>query len=198
MDKHQKDQIYYEISISISPYPTMMEKIQFDKVLKLTNFTNLNTYDLNGAWNSYTSHHTPLYSNEAYNPDTMPEAQFSIDSCIRYLEETYGNTIDMTKIVIGVAPYTRGWGGVQDDGLDKDNPGLYATANPNSVKSFDGTNSGVYGFHELPNLIKQYDLIEYFDKTAEAAYYYSPNYGYFFSWDNEESVSAKGKYVKQK
>ena len=198
LNTFENNGIFYEISISISASPTTMEKIKFDKVLQLTNFTNLMTYDLNGAWNSYTAHHTPLYTNEQYNPDTMPEAQFSIDSCIRYLEKTYGNTIDMTKIVIGIAPYTHGWGGVQDDGLDKNNPGLYATANPNSVKSADGTNSGIYGFHELSKLKKQFGLIEYFDKIAEAAYYYSPNYGYFFSCDNEESVAAKGKYVKQK
>ena len=39
------------------------------------------------------------------------------------------------KIVVGVAPYTRAWAGVKDNGLDKENPGLYASANPNSVKS---------------------------------------------------------------
>ena len=194
----QKDYIRFEISITMPSSPTLMDKIEYDKVLQIVNFANMITYDLNGAWNSYTAHHTPLYTNEAYNPNTMPEAQFSIDSCINYLEETYGNTIDMKKIVIGVAPYTRGWRGVKDDGLDKDNPGLYATANPNSVKSADGTNSGIYGFHELPTLIKQFDLLEYFDNTAKAAYYYSPNTGYFFSCDNEESVAAKGKYVKEK
>ena len=194
----EKNRILYELSITMPSSPTLMDKIEYDKVLQYVNFVNMITYDLNGAWNSYTAHHTPLYTNEAYNPNTMPEAQFSIDSCISYLEQTYGNTIDMKKIVIGVAPYTRGWRGVKDDGLDKDNPGLYATANPNSVKSADGTNSGIYGFYELPTLIKQFDLLEYFDNTAKAAYYYSPNNGYFFSCDNEESVAAKGKYVKEK
>ena len=69
----------------------------------------------------------------------MTEAQNSVDNCIKYLEETYGNTIDYKKIVVGVAPYTRAWAGVKSDGLDKENPGLYASANPNSVKSADGT-----------------------------------------------------------
>ena len=198
LNVYEKNGIRYELSITMSSSPTMIDKIQFDKVLQIVSFANMLTYDLNGAWNSYTAHHTPLYTNEAYNPETMPEAQFSVDSCIRYLEETYENSIDMTKIVIGVAPYTRGWGGVNDDGLDQNNPGLYATANTNSVKSADGTNSGVYGFHELQNLKKQFDLLEFFDNTAKAAYYYSPNNGYFFSCDNEESVAAKGKYVKEK
>lgn len=198
LNVYQKDGILYELSITMPSLPNMMDKIEYDKVLQIVSFANMITYDLNGAWNSYTAHHTPLYTNEAYNADTMPEARFSIDNCISYLEQTYGNVIDMTKIVIGVAPYTRGWRGVKDDGLDKDNRGLYATANPNSVKSADGTDSGIYGFNELPTLIKQFDLLEYFDNTAKAAYYYSPKTSYFFSCDNEESVTAKGKYVKEK
>ena len=118
----------------MSASPTMMAKIQYDKVLKIVDFANMMTYDLNGAWNSYTAHHTALYTNDAYKHDTMPEAAFSVDTCIKYLEDTYGDKIDMKKIVVGVAPYTRAWGGVKDDGLDKDNPGLYATATPNSIK----------------------------------------------------------------
>ena len=104
----------------------------------------------------------------------------------------------MSKNVIGVSPYTRAWRRVKDDGLDKNNSGLYATAAPNSVRSADGTKSGIYGFHELPSLIKQFNLVEYYDKVAEASYYYSPTTGYFFICDNEKSVTNKGNYVKNK
>ena len=194
----EKNGKHYELSVAMSASPTMMAKIQYDKILKIVDFANMMTYDLNGAWNSYTGHHTALYTNEAYDHSTMLEAAFSVDTCIKYLEETYGNTIDMNKIVIGVAPYTRGWAGVKDDGLDKDNPGLYATATPNSMKSADGTTSGTYGFFELPTLIQQYGLVEYFDDKAKAAYYFSPTSGVFFTCDNEQSVAAKGKYVKEK
>ena len=193
----QKDGMRFELSVTMSSYPEKLGKIEFDKVLPLVNFTNLITYDFNGGWNSYTGHQTTLYINKVYDEEKV-EAQFSIDSCITYLEETYGSSIDMTKIVIGVALYTRAWAGVQDDGLDKNNPGLYATANPNSVRGADGSKSGIYGYHKLPSLIKQFGLVEYYDKVAQAAYYYSPNTGYFFSCDNEESVADKGKYVKKK
>ena len=189
---------HYELSVAMSASPTMMKKIEYDKVLQIVDFANMMTYDLNGAWNSYTAHHTALYTNEAYNHDTMLEAQYSVDTCIKYLEETYGNSIDMKKITIGVAPYTRGWGGVKDDGLDKNNPGLYASATPNSIKSADGTTSGTFGFGDIENLKKEYELLEFFDNKAKAAYYYSPTKGIFFSCDNEESVAAKGKYVKEK
>lgn len=108
LNAFEKNGIRYELSITMPIAPIMMDKIQFDKALPFVNFTNMMTYDLNGEWNSYTGHHTPLYTNEAYNLETMPGAGLSVDSFIRYLENKYGSTIDMTKIVIGGAPYTRG------------------------------------------------------------------------------------------
>ena len=46
--------------------------------------------------------------------------------------------------------------------------------------------------------MSQYNLKEYYDEKAQAAYYYSPETGYFFTCDNERSVAAKGEYVKRK
>ena len=198
LDKlEKKNGKHYELSIAMSAEIGMLKVIQYDKVLQIVDFVNMMTYDLAGSWNSYTSHHTPLYTNEAYNHQTM-YAQNSADACIKYFEETYGNTIDYKKILIGVAAYTRGWGGVKDDGLDINNPGLFATATPNSVVGEDGSTDGSYAFSDFHKMIREYDLIEYFDNTAKAAYYYSPTKGYFFTGDNEKSVAAKGKYVKEK
>ena len=198
LDVLQKDGRRYELIVTTPGSPERLSKIKYDEVLKYVNFTNLITYDLNIASYSYTLHISPLYTNEDYPIDGILDSHYSVDDSIKYLENTYQNTIDMTKVVIGVAPYTRAWSGVKDAGFHKDNPGLYDYAIPNSVRSVDGTTSGIYGFHDLPSLIKQFDLIEFFDQKAKAAYYYSPTTGYFFSCDNKESVAAKGKYVKDK
>ena len=198
LDKlEKKNGKHYELSIAMSAEVDVLPTIQYDKVLQIIDFLNLMTYDLAGSWNSYTSHQTPLYTNGKYNHQTM-WAKNSADASIRYFEKTYGNTIDYKKILIGVAAYTRGWAGVKDDGLDKDNPGLFATATPNSVVGLDGTSDGSYQFGDIEKIKEQYDLIEYFDNTAKAAYYYSPTKGYFFTCDNEKSVTEKGKYVKEK
>ena len=198
LDKlEKKNGKHYELSIAMSAEVDVLPTIQYDKVLQIIDFLNLMTYDLAGSWNSYTSHQTPLYTNEKYNHQTM-WSKNSADASIRYFEKTYGNTIDYKKILIGVAAYTRGWAGVKDDGLDKDNPGLFATATPNSVVGPDGTSDGSYQFGDIEKIKEQYDLIEYFDNTAKAAYYYSPTKGYFFTCDNEKSVIEKGKYVKEK
>ena len=181
---------HYELSIAMSASPTMMDKIQYDKVLQIVDFSNMMTYDLAGGYNSYTAHHTALYTNEAYNHQTM-DARYSADLCIKHLEQTYGSSIDMKKVLVGVAPYNRGWAGVKNDGLDPDNPGLYTSANPNSFEE----NIGIY---QIPELMKQLALNEYFDEKAKAAYYYSPTNGIFLTIDNEKSATAKGNYVRDK
>jgi chitinase len=187
----QKHGKHYELSIAMSANPTNMAIIQYDKVLQIVDFTNMMTYDLAGGWSSYTAHHTALYTNEAYNHQTMGDAIFSANYCIQYFEKTYGSSIDMSKVLIGVAPYTHGWGNVQNNGLDPNNPGLFATASPNSVQD-------AYGYYQIPELTEQYGINEYFDNTAKAAYYYSTSSGVFFTIDNEKSAKAKGQYVQQK
>ena len=70
--------------------------MQYDKVLHFVNFTNLITYDLNGAWNSYIAHQSPLYANKVYDEDRMVEAQLSIDTCMQYID-TFESTIHRKK-----------------------------------------------------------------------------------------------------
>ena len=85
------------------------------------------TYDLNGAWGGFTAHQAALYTNPAYDEG---DASLSVDSCIKYLENKYGDDIDYSKIVVGVAPYTRGWKEVKKDtGRDPKNTGLICRRN---------------------------------------------------------------------
>ena len=182
---------HYELSIAMSANPSNMALIQWEEVLQTIDFTNMMTYDLAGGWMSYTAHHSALYTNEAYNHQTQYDAQFSADLCIKYFEQNYGSRIDMSQVLIGVAPYTHGWGSVKNDGRDPENPGLFATASPNSVQD-------AYGFYQIPQLMQQYGVQEYFDNKAKAAYYYSPTQGVFFTIDNAKSAAAKGNYVREK
>lgn len=49
----------------------------------------------------FTAHQTALYTNPAYDEG---DAGLSVDSCIKYLENKYGDSIDYSKIVVGIAP----------------------------------------------------------------------------------------------
>ncbi|RHR30196.1 glycosyl hydrolase family 18 protein, partial [Eubacterium sp. AF19-12LB] len=113
LDSYGKtDGKHYELSVAMSASPTMMSAIEYDKVLNIVDFANMMTYDLNGAWGGFTAHQTALYTNPAYDGG---DAALSVDSCIKYLENKYGDGIDYSKIVVGVAPYTRGWKEVKKD-----------------------------------------------------------------------------------
>ena len=87
LNAKQEDGRIYELSVTLSSLPEKLAKIKYDKILQFVNFTNLITYDLNGAWNSYTAHQAPLYTNKAFDQDIIPEASFSVDTCIQYLED---------------------------------------------------------------------------------------------------------------
>lgn len=135
----EADGKYYELSVAMSASPKMMAAIEYEKVLKIVDFANMMTYDLNGAWGGFTAHQTALYTNPAYDEG---DAGLSVDSCIKYLENKYGDSIDYSKIVVGVAPYTRGWKEVKKEtGRDPKNPGLYADAT--------GENGVTYAYGEI-------------------------------------------------
>ncbi|WP_303137237.1 glycosyl hydrolase family 18 protein [uncultured Eubacterium sp.] len=189
LDSYGKtDGKHYELSVAMSASPTMMSAIEYDKVLNIVDFANMMTYDLNGAWGGFTAHQTALYTNPAYDGG---DASLSVDSCIKYLENKYGDDIDYSKIVVGVAPYTRGWKEVKKDtGRDPKNPGLYADAT--------GENGVTYAYGDIDSLISKYNLTKYWDDVAKANYFYSESTGMFFTCDTEESVAEKGKYVREK
>ena len=189
LDSYGKtDGKHYELSVAMSASPTMMSAIEYDKVLNIVDFANMMTYDLNGAWGGFTAHQTALYTNPAYDGG---DAALSVDSCIKYLENKYGDGIDYSKIVVGVAPYTRGWKEVKKDtGRDPKNPGLYADAT--------GENGVTYAYGDIDSLISKYNLTKYWDDVAKANYFYSESTGMFFTCDTEESVAEKGKYVREK
>ena len=189
LDSYGKtDGKHYELSVAMSASPTMMSAIEYDKVLKIVDFANMMTYDLNGAWGGFTAHTESAASPPAYDGG---DAALSVDSCIKYLENKYGDGIDYSKIVVGVAPYTRGWKEVKKDtGRDPKNPGLYADAT--------GENGVTYAYGDIDSLISKYNLTKYWDDVAKANYFYSESTGMFFTCDTEESVAEKGKYVREK
>jgi len=158
-------------------------------------FGNIMTYDTTGSWVPTTSHHTAPSSNLAGPSRAQRSARSAIDY---YLE----HGAPASKLDVGVAFYTRGWGGVKNDGYDPiGHPGLFATANGAPADRW----AGLVPFRFLPELIGQYgtdangtpNLKEYWDDAAQAPYLYSEKDGVFYTYDNARSIAAKADYVKQ-
>lgn len=192
-----EDGKYYELSCAMSASPKMMDAIEYKEVIQIVDFANMMTYDLNGAWNNYTGHQTGLYINKdawnEQNSEAMPDGIFSIDTCIQKLVDMGLTDEELTKVVVGVAGYTRGWSKAAGGGLDPENPYLYAPAVGDVVGEDGKCTNGCFGY---ATFLKSHagGLTKYYDNKAKAVYYTNGNY--FYTLDDPQTVAWKGEYVK--
>lgn len=200
----------YELTVAISASRASLELgTNIPELFKVVDFANVMTYDLHGAWDQYSGHQTGLYTNP---DDPTKDAGLSVDDAVTYL---MANGAPANKIVIGAAFYTRGWQKVAK-GDNPELPGLFGEAelvnkdadqtpsrganNEAPLKDGEGGRvGGVWSYRSLAQLKGTYaGLKEYWDDVAKAPYLYSEQTGAFFTYDNQQSIQEKCKYVKEK
>lgn len=197
----------YELSVAIPASKSQLEAgVDIPRLFQTVDFANIMTYDLHGAWDSVSGHHTGLYTNPN---DPNAGSGLSVDASVSYL---LSKGAPSNKIVIGSAFYTRGWEKVSM-GSNPATPGLFGeaqvctqdadqtpsrgAANEAPLKSGEGgRRSGVWNYGSLQKLKAAYPgLKEYWDDAAKAPYLYDTNTGAFFTYDNQRSIREKAAYV---
>jgi len=196
----------YELSTALPGTVKQLQSfIDVQKLFKTIDFANLMTYDMNGAWGDTSGHQTALYTNP------KDPTGYSIKNTVDYLKH---ENVEMDKIVIGAAMYTRGWDAVEK-GSDSQFPGLFQHAALTN-KDADNTPSrgannelptvigdggrvgGVWSYRNIDKLKAQDPTLkEYWDDVAKAPYLYSTETKHFFTFDNVKSVKAKADFVKE-
>ena len=197
----------YELSVAL-PAPKSKIDIGIDvpRLFNIVDFANIMTYDMRGAWDEVSGHHTGLYTNPK---DPLTGNNLSIDESVNYLIQ---QGAEPNKIVVGAAYYTRGWDKVSQ-GSDPNHPGLFGEA-ALSAKDADqtpsrgavgeaalavgdgGRRTGIWSYRNLDKLKATYpNLKEYWDDAAKAPYLYDGTTGVFYTYDNERSIQEKTKYV---
>jgi chitinase len=147
---------------------------EMGKVQKYLDYVQLMTYDLKGGFQTFTGHHTSLYSNKR---DLFPA---SVDKAVDCFSRA---GVPKEKLVIGAAFYSREWRNVPNI-----EHGLHQMA---------GTTGG-YGpaYHTLvQDYINKNGYVRYWDDEAKAPYLF--NGENFMSYDDEESLKRKAEYVKE-
>ncbi len=119
------------------------------------------------------------------------------------IENTIRNTVnrlleqgvDANKLIVGVPMYARGWAGVfRDTMTDPTNP-MTATA---TARLFGSWQSGIIDYKDVIERYANRPNIELgYDELANAAYAYDPINAELLTYENKQSVIAKGEYVKQ-
>ena len=200
----KQDGRYYPLTAAVSINPNITNLVRPNTYEQYLDFINLMSYDMHGAWESITGHHSPLYANPHARHGEFERAHFNTDAAMRHFE-SFG--VHPNKLVLGVPFYTRGWGEVSRDfpirnvmhnGEQVTLPGLFADTRPESVKGeWDGgRNAGTssYDFAE-DVLIRQRGFIKYRDPWARVPYIYNESLGQMFTYDDEISVREKSEYV---
>ena len=148
---------------------------EMGKVQKYVDFINLMSYNFAGAWSVRTAHHTNLYASQ-----TSGGSDTDVAEAVRqYVAEG----VPLNKITIGVAFYGRGWEGVRSRSR-----GLHQSSTKNL---------GSFRFHDLQaEYINKRGYTRYWDSLAKAPYLWNPTAQVFITYDDEESLQHKARYIK--
>ncbi len=160
------------------PYLTRTEP---DKFAQYADYINIMTYDFTGFGAKFTGHHTNLWQS--------PDDKNGGASAVGAVEDHIAAGIPRQKIVLGCAFYGKGWeGGVAPAGT-----GLFAPVNKKASKAL------TVSFAKLADgYIGKNGYARHWDAKAQAPYLWNAARQAFVTYDDEESVTAKCRYARQR
>lgn len=177
--------------------PSGYDKLELqepDKYAQYLDWLNVMTYDMHGAWETTTNHHSPLYANPNDPSSETPidvKNRYNTDSAMKTLQEVYN--IPAEKLNVGTPYYSRGWKGVTGG-----NNGMYGTATGGATGSWDNPQSpgGQYPYFTLKTMENQNGYIKYRDDTyAKTSWLYNASQGILLSYEDAASLSARCDYI---
>jgi len=135
-------------------------------------------YDLRGACNSETGHHTNLCSSR-FDPNPA-EQRVSADRSVRMYRDEYG--VPAEKILLGSAFYGKAWKNVRPE-----NNGLFQPGEGITEQGSD--------YRDLLSRLER-GFIRYWDDSAQAPWLYSASEQIFWTYDDPESLRLKAQYAR--
>lgn len=161
------------LTIAAGGTESYLKGVEAQEIIKYLDYIQLMTYDLRGASQLVTGHHTNVFESK------FDSCRASVDSAVK---DFMAAGIPAEKLVIGAAFYSRIWTGVPND-----NNGLIQMGKTPGVA---GPNYGEL----VENYINKNGYTRHWDDSAKAPYLY--NGDAFISYDDEESIAHKVTYAK--
>jgi chitinase len=168
----------YLLTMATGANDAWIEHTEMDKLQASLDFVNIMTYDMAGDWNPTTAHHASLFTNPANSAG---------GSCARSADRFQAAGVPAKKIVLGTPFYGKTWGEVPpaENGLHQ--PGKRLTerlsANFRDIKT---------------NLEGKGGFVRYWDDAAKAPFLYNAEKRIFITYEDEESIDLKARYVKER
>lgn len=152
-----------------------LSNIEPSAVASYVDYINVMTYDMHGNWDQYTDFNAPLYT----PAETSPQYKISIDTSVN---NWLSKGVPASKLVVGMPFY-----GYIYNGATGGNNGLYQTFTSGSSISYDKI---------AANYLTNASFNKFFHPDARVPWLF--NGLVFISYDNEQSLTEKAKYIMQK
>lgn len=167
------------VTIAAPAGPLHYQNMEVGIIHRYLDWINLMGYDFHGPWgggeDEITNHHSALYPAEKGNP------LYNVDSAVSYY---LSEGVPHSKIVVGMPLYGRSYS--RAEGLFGAHKGIG-----------EGTTSeaGIRFFSDIKqNLLSSY--IRFWDDEAKVPYLYNAKTQQFISYDDEESLALKCRYIR--
>lgn len=167
----------YLLTIATGANQRYLDNVEMKNIVTYLDFINIMTYDFHGGHQKVTGHHTNLYESET-DPDKKRR------STAGAVEEHLKAGVPARKLVVGAAFYGKGWKGSKEErhGLHQQSSGVGFTL----------------PYRVLIDSIDRGNYIRFWDEAAKAPYAWSPKMKIFITYDDQESIREKSKYVAEK
>ncbi|MBZ9729137.1 glycoside hydrolase family 18 protein [Salegentibacter sp. JZCK2] len=172
----QVDQRNYLLTIATAANQEYLDHVELDKIHPYLDFINIMSYDYQGGWNDFTSHHTNLYVSET-DPDDYKQSTKTA------VKEHLATRVPSEKIVVGVAFYGRGWHETENK-----NFGLHQKASGNAFS---------INYRELKDSVKTGKYERHWDKEAKAPFLWREATRTFITYDDPQSIKEKAQFIKE-
>ena len=180
----------YELTSAVGAAAAKINKIDYAAASAVMDSIHIMTYDYYGGWDSNKlGHQTGVYPPE-FRPGDEQTQQFTLQGALDAIE---AKGADMSKVVVGAAMYGRGWSGVSGFA-----PGASHLTGSGTGPVAGSWEPGVVDYKDIAEYEKSSEWVKYYDTTAQAPYIFKPSTGDLISYDDPQSVIAKGKVVKQR
>ena len=153
-------------------------QIEWEQVVPLLDHINVMTYDFYGSTPGRTNHHSPLY------PPRKGMNGYDLDSSVRNLIENH--YVPPSKINIGLAFFGRSL-------RTKGEADIHTASHRSADEKTFAADNGAPAYYNI--LASQHLFYYHWDDYAETPYLSGKRLNTFVTFDDENSIRKKGKYI---
>ena len=163
----------YLLTAALPAGASHIPNLDLTKISRVLDFINLMTYDFHGAWDPLANHNCPLY------PSAGADTTRCVDWAFRQYHEVLG--VPASKLNLGLPFYGRTYAGCA---------GLNASHTGTDTVFFPAAGAA---YHDILTVLGRFT--RRWDGRACVPYLVNEDARVFVSYDDEESIRAKARYI---